>query len=79
MKKDHKIIKYNIFRAKIQAASSLLLLLVVLFGGPYFIRTIEFQPEKTISIIAVIVLLLVSGIAFYSNIAAIKKYKAFLE
>lgn len=79
MGKDLKFIKNQIIIAQIRAIGSVILGLMVLFGGLYIVNLYETEDEKITVIIATIALFFLFIIAFYSNIRAIKKYKSFLE
>lgn len=79
MKKDYKFIEKQIKVAKIRAVGSSILGFMALFGGIYVISLFNLKIEKTIAIIVVIGLFLLSFFALYTNISAIKKYKSFLE
>lgn len=79
MGKDYKFIKNKIMIAQIRAIGSVIIGLMVLFGGIYFVELFETEKERIIGITVTIALLILFIIAFYSNIRAIKKYKSFLE
>lgn len=79
MGKDYKFIKNGIKVAQIRAIGSVILGLMVLFGGIYIVNLYETEDEKITVIIVTIALFFLFIIAFYSNIRAIKKYKSFLE